>query len=91
MISLREAGFTIHRAYANFIVIKFIKKVPICLINKYIANNGIILKDISEYKMFNSLRMTIGLSFANMLLIKQLANLKTAKFILMTCKSNSNT
>ncbi len=91
IISLREVSFTVYRAYANFIIIKFLKRVPIYLIWKHIADNGIILKDISEYKIFNSLRMTIGLSFANVLLIRHLVNLKKISFILMTCKSNLNT
>ncbi len=40
--------------------------------------------------MFNSLRMSIGLSFANILLIKRFINLKTTNFILITCKINLN-
>ncbi|MFP3037905.1 MAG: hypothetical protein ACKESC_01260, partial [Candidatus Hodgkinia cicadicola] len=46
-------------------------------------------RNISEYKLFNSLRISIGISIANNILIKSLLRLVKMKIILLSYKSSS--
>ncbi len=91
IIYLRKANFIIDRSYANFIVIKLDKKVPILLIENYIAKCNVNVKRMSEYKLFNSIRASVGLPHENVKLINQFKRLKKQKFILVTHKTEKCT
>ncbi len=61
---------------ANFVTIGFKKKLPIQFIEKYISTKNLIVRNISNYKMYNSIRSSLGLAKANQKLIQTLKNLR---------------
>ncbi len=88
--SLRKAGFVVAKSYTNFVLIKFIKKLPIQLIETYISTCGLNIRSISEYKLFNSIRISIGLPDANIMLINQLKKMRKQRFVLVTHKTDES-
>ncbi|PIM96899.1 Histidinol-phosphate aminotransferase [Candidatus Hodgkinia cicadicola] len=84
IVILREANFYISRSYANFVVIKFDKKLPISLIENYVAKCNTNVKRMSEYKLFNSIRVSVGLPRENIMLTNHLKKLKKHRFVLVT-------
>ncbi|XXM93663.1 histidinol-phosphate transaminase [Candidatus Hodgkinia cicadicola] len=77
--SLKQNQMLLNYSAANFVTIKAPKKVPIGLIEDYLAGNGIVTRDVSDYKLSNSLRASLGVSLANALLIKSLDNMNSIK------------
>ncbi len=90
MFSLRRMGFVVDKSYANFILIRFVNRLPIWLIENYIAVCGLSVRSMSEYKLFNSIRVSIGLFNANMMLINLLKTMKTQRFVLVTYKTEES-
>ncbi|WP_278046977.1 aminotransferase class I/II-fold pyridoxal phosphate-dependent enzyme [Candidatus Hodgkinia cicadicola] len=91
IICLRKANFIIDRSYANFVVIKLNKKLPILLIENYIAKCNVNVRRMSEYKLFNSIRVNVGSPHENIKLINQFKKLKKQKFVLVTHKTEKYT
>jgi len=80
--SLKQNQMLLCYSAANFVTIKAPKKVPIGLIEDYLAGNGIVARDVSDYKLSNSLRTSLGVSLVNQLLLNSLDginNIKIAK------------
>ncbi len=88
--SLRKAGFVVAKSYTDSILIKFVKKLPIQLIKTYISTCGLNIRDISEYKLFNSIRIDIGSPDANIMLINKLKEMKKRRFVLVTHKTEES-
>ncbi|XXM93566.1 histidinol-phosphate transaminase [Candidatus Hodgkinia cicadicola] len=77
--SLKQNQMLLNYSAANFVTIKAPKKVPIGLIEDYLAGNGIVASVVSDYKLSNSLRASLGVPLANALLIKSLDNMNSIK------------
>ncbi len=60
---------------ANFVVIKVPKKAPVSVIEKYFEANGIITRQIEDYRLFNCVRVSLGPAGANSLLIDSIINI----------------
>ncbi len=57
---------------ANFVTAKFAKRVPIAVVENLTAARGAIVRGIADYKLFNSIRMSLGCAAANELLVRTL-------------------
>ncbi|WGS83368.1 MAG: histidinol-phosphate transaminase [Candidatus Hodgkinia cicadicola] len=77
--SLKQNQMLLCYSAANFVTIKAPKKVPIGLIEDYLAGNGIVVRDVSDYKLSNSLRTSLGVSLVNQLLLNSLDGINNIK------------
>ncbi|PIM96524.1 Histidinol-phosphate aminotransferase [Candidatus Hodgkinia cicadicola] len=91
IVNLRKANFIISKSYANFVVIKFNKRIPILLIENYITRCNVNIRRMSEYKLFNNIRISVGLPSVNIKLINHLKKLNKQRFVLVTHKTEEYT
>ncbi len=71
-VKLNEIGLKTHPSMANFILIDFLNKDKCQRANHFLLENGVILRDLSSYKLDRCLRMTIGTEYENLKVIKLL-------------------
>ncbi|XXN19765.1 MAG: histidinol-phosphate transaminase [Candidatus Hodgkinia cicadicola] len=77
--ALKKKNMLLHYSSANFVIIKAPKKVPIDIIEEYFEANGIITRQIADYRLFNCLRTSLGPSNANNLLVSIITNIDNMK------------
>jgi histidinol-phosphate aminotransferase len=69
---LQKIGLKTHPSMANFILIDFLNRDNCQKANQFLLQNGVILRDLSSYKLENCLRMTIGTEYENLKVIELL-------------------
>ncbi|WGS83569.1 MAG: hypothetical protein P3M75_00090 [Candidatus Hodgkinia cicadicola] len=85
--SLKQNQMLLCYSAANFVTIKTPKKVPIRLIEDYLAGNGAVAIDVLDYKLSNSLRTSLGASLVNQLLLNSLHGINNIKIIKKVAKA----
>jgi histidinol-phosphate aminotransferase len=73
---LKAINIKTHPSIANFILIDFEDKIKCQNANKHLLENGVILREMTSYKLPNCLRMTIGTESENLTTIKLLKEIK---------------
>ncbi|ATY93466.1 Histidinol-phosphate aminotransferase [Candidatus Hodgkinia cicadicola] len=94
MWALRKKKMLLHYSSANFVIIKAPKKVPIDIIEEYFEINGIITRQIADYRLFNCIRTSLGPSNINNLLVDiiiNIDNMKVKKTVFRTSTSSFTT
>lgn len=74
---LEKIKITTHPSIANFILIDFLTEDKSQKANKFLLENGVILREMSAYKLPNCLRMTIGTRGENLKVIELLEKFQT--------------
>lgn len=69
--SLRQKGWEVVPSAANFVLVKFAAHVAAA--NQFLTENGLIVRDVSSYGLADYLRITVGTTEENTLLIDALA------------------
>ncbi len=68
-----KLGLTITPSAANFVLIHFASEKTAADANALLMSRGVILRQVTSYKLPNALRMTVGTEEANRLAVKTLA------------------
>jgi histidinol-phosphate aminotransferase len=70
---LGKLGLTLTPSVANFVLIMFKDAKTASDANAFLMKRGLILRQVTSYKLPNALRMTVGSEEANRLVVKSLA------------------
>jgi histidinol-phosphate aminotransferase len=68
-----KLGLTVTPSAANFVLIHFASEKAAADANALLMSRGVILRQVTSYKLPNALRMTVGSEEANRLAVKTLA------------------
>ena len=69
---LTKMNIKTHPSVANFILIDFESEKKCQEVNQFLLKKGVILREMSAYKLQNCLRMTIGTQKENLKFLKLL-------------------